>query len=155
MSSGQGVGFRQSTEDESEEGFLSGLLRILGFAVVLVVGLVVVIFLFNTIFIDLIILRNPDPLKKKLREIRRIFMPWWHPRTEPDNDDGTTDEENGTQNENEENLDDSNNRDLELVTINGLLEGLKRRQKEEIIESMLNVKVCVIRHITYCVDSLI
>ena len=91
-----------------------------------------------TICIDLIILRDSDSLIRSISEVRRIFLPWIHPRTQPSSPRTPTttspgddyDEENG-----------GATTELTTIDMDFVLSGLTNQQKQSLVEEVLTTIV--------------
>jgi hypothetical protein len=77
------------------------------------------------IFIDVVILRDSVSLMRTLSEIRRKFVPWYHPRTQPQAMPRSADVESGQ----------------ELINMDRILTGLTPQQKKDLLASILTTKV--------------
>ena len=98
-----------------------------------IVGIVVLFFMFLVIlrygciiFIDVVILRDSASLMRTLSDLRRKFVPWYHPRTQPQGaTQGSADVESGQ----------------ELISMDRILSGLTPQQKKDLLASILTTKV--------------
>jgi hypothetical protein len=123
MSSGGGSSsdlFASSSDVDIHEGFkIVGI--VLGFLFFLVVVRICCIG-----FIDLAILGDSGSLMKFFSELRRWFLPCWHPRTQPQQ--VPTAPIPGTA-------------EPGVITIDQLLMGLNKQEKQELVASILTSKV--------------
>lgn len=104
-----------------------------------IVGIVVSFLMFLVIlrygcniFIDVFILRDPASLMRAFSDIRRKFVPWYHPRTEPQGAmQESADVESGQ----------------ELINMDRILSGLTPQQKKDLLASILTTKIVTLEDI--------
>ena len=111
--------------DPSQFDFRKGL-AVIGVCIAFLATLVVLRFGCN-IFIDLAVLQDSGSLIRALSEIRRKLIPWWHPRTQP-------------QQSSSQIITSPASAD-ELINMDRVLAGLTPHQKKELIGSILTTKV--------------
>jgi hypothetical protein len=98
---------------------------IVGIVVLFLIMLVILRYGCN-IFIDAVILQDSASLMRTLSSIRRRFVPWYHPRTQPQGaTQGSADVEGGQ----------------ELINMDRILSGLTSQQKKDLLASILTTKV--------------
>ena len=81
------------------------------------------------VFIDVAILRDFGSLMRIFSEFRRTFCPWWHPRTQPEENDDIQEAAA------------SGDPEVTVISIDDLLVGLTQQQKQELLASILSSKV--------------
>ena len=87
-------------------------------------------------FIDLAVLGNTESLMRQLSQLRRLICPWWHPRTQPQNEEAVGEEEAASSQTRERCMNDAMDR---------LLAGLTPSEKQELICSLLKIQVRTVR----------
>ena len=117
-------------------------LTIIGIVVAVLFTLILLRFGCN-ICIDLIILRDFDAFMRSISKARRIVLPWFHPRTQPQHGRGDDhDEEYGNV--------DGGVTELATIDMDQVLAGLSPQQKQSLVEQVLTTKVRVKRT---CLDT--
>jgi hypothetical protein len=111
--------------------------------VFMVVGFVMLFFIFLLIlrygcnmFIDVVIMRDSASFMRTLSEIRRRFVPWYHPRTQPQQEQeqqATTIQQTSSSADGESGQ--------ELINMDRILSGLTPQQKKDLLASILTTKV--------------
>jgi Na+-transporting methylmalonyl-CoA/oxaloacetate decarboxylase gamma subunit len=99
----------------------------------MVVGIVILFLIFLVILrygcnicIDIVILQDSASFMRTVSDIRRRFVPWYHPRTQPQQAMPTSaDVESGQ----------------ELINMDRILTGLTPQQKKDLLASILTTKV--------------
>lgn len=114
-----------------DSGFQKSL-QVIGIILLFVAVMGAVRFLLNCL-IDLAVLRDTEPLMRQLSQVRRWVCPWWHPRTQPQQQQGQEMTTSTSSPDNNGTLD-----------MDRLLAGLTPSQKQELLASLLKVKVRVI-----------
>lgn len=108
--------FASSVDVDLQKGFL-----VIGIVLAFLTALVVLRFCCVQ-FIDIVIMRDTDSLIRSLSQTRRYIFPWWHLRTHAQEEDAA-------------------NNDESEFTMEILLTGLTRQQKQELLSSILASKV--------------
>ena len=102
-----------------------------------------------TICIDLVILRDSDSFMRSISEVRRIILPWIHPRTQPSSPRTPTTISPS------DNYDEENGRattELTTIDMDYVLAGLTIQQKQSLVEEVLTTTVRFTRKCLSCVN---
>jgi hypothetical protein len=129
--------FSLAGDEGGNDNNLARGLMLVGIVLLFLFGLVALRLVCN-MFIDVAILRDDRSLMRSLSELRRMVCPCWHPRTEPQQQDGGR---NRTTTATRAVPAAGAAAATEMVNMESLLAGLTPAQKQDLLASILNNKV--------------